>query len=327
MSDYTYWQNALKGEFGAMHEGDPHPGFYRKRTSRAGPFVPVAIWEQDGKMVALVDGKEADAAEIWSYVCDKPVTEEQYRARVETGLWHDEDPAVTQSFMPPPAPGDNNPPKDEAEVLEGQIDAAFANAADYADIKDDETASRAQSARSRLLELSGQADKRREALKRPHLEAGKAIDGLWQPLVKKAKEAADAIRKAIAAHETRKFQESEKARLAEEVARRRVEEERQRLLAEQLAAHPEAPPPEPEPIAPPPPPPAAPVQTTVRGAYGRGAAVKEVKRATVTDQDAAYAFLKTHKELKELIAKLAQRAVDAGYEVPGVTVSVERDVR
>lgn len=326
MADYTYWQNALAGEFGPVHDGDAQPGFWRKRTSRSGPFVPVAVWEQDGKLVALCDGKEAVPADLWTYICRYPVTEDAYYSRVATGRWTDEDEGVAQSLAPPSA-GHNAPPQGEAETLESQIDAASSNAEAYAEITDDETAAKAQSARSRLLELSGQADKRREALKRPHLEAEKAIDGLWQPLVKKAKEAADGLRKAIAAHETRKFKEAEKVRLAEEAKARAAETERKRLLAEQLAAHPEAPPPpeppKPEPIQVPQPP----AQTTIRGAYGRGAAVKEVKRAVVNDQDAAYAFLKTHKEMKDLVAKLAQRAVDAGYEVPGVTVSIERDIR
>lgn len=302
MPSYDYWQNALAGTFGAVHDGDPQPGFYRKRMSRGGPFVPVAIWEHAGAIIALVDSKQADAAEIWTYVCQYPVTEEQYRNRVSTGKWHDEDAAVTASLAPPSA-GDNNPPQDEAEMLAAQIEAASRNAAEYAEIKDDETASKAQSARARLNELSGQADKRREALKKPHLEAGKAVDAKWQPLVKSAKAAADKIAFALGAHETRKA---------------KAEADRKAALAAHLAAHPEAPPP-PAPEAPKPPQP-------IRGAYGRAATVKVVKIATVTDQDAAYHSMKTHPELVTLIAKLAQRAVDAGHVIAGVEVTEERKV-
>jgi len=315
MTGYDFWQSALAGNSPPVHDGDAQPGFYRMRAAKGGALLPVAIWEHEGKLVALVDGASSDPARIWNFVCDKPVTEEAYRSRVETGIWFDEDAAVTASLSPPPA-GHNDPPQDEADVLSGQIESAAANAQDYVDIKDDETAAKAQSARARLNELSGQADKRREALKKPHLEAGKAVDARWQPIVKRAKEAADALRAALGAYETRKARAAEQARLA-------AEETRKKALAEQLAAHPEAPPP---PL--PPPPEAAPVPiTAIKGAYGRAATIKEVKRATVTDQDAVYNFLRGHRELVDLIARLAQRAVDAGHTVPGVTVTTEKDVR
>lgn len=331
--DYTYWMNALAGKFGPVHDGDPQPGFYRKRTSKAAGYVPVAIWEQDGKVLALVDGKQADAAEIWSHVCQYPILEEWYRARMIGQPWPDEDAAVTASLAPPPA-GHNNPPTDEAEILQGQIEAASAGAGEYAQITSDETASKAQSLRSRLLELSGQADKIREAQKKPHLEAGKAIDAKFQPLVKSAKAAADLIRDALGAHETRKAREAERIRREAEESRIKAEREAARLRAEAEIAAREAekagqpapaPIPEPEPPAPAP----APVpeaSVAIRGAYGRAAAVKVVKVARVVDQDKAYMAMRTHKELVELIAKLAQRAAVAGVSVDGVEVTEERAV-
>lgn len=312
---YDYWRSALAGNTLPIHEGEPQLGFYRKRTKKAGPFVPVAIWEQEGRVVALVDGQEADAAEIWSFVCQYPVTELQYRDRIATGKWHDEDEAVTQSL----AHDIQNENADPATIMADQIDSALAGAADYQDIRSDEVAAKAQSLRSRLLELSGDADKKREAEKKPHLEAGRSIDAKWQPLVKKAKEAADAIRKALGAHETRKDQE----RRAAEEAYRKAEAYEAALAA---ASQPKTVTPLPQPTPAPAPAP-EPVQTQVRGAYGRAATIKTIKVATVNDQDAAYGFLKGHKELVELIARLSQRAVDAGYAVPGVSVEERKDVR
>jgi hypothetical protein len=320
--NYDYWSNALKGEFGAVHEGDPQPGFYRKRISRGGAFVPVAIWEHEGSIVALVDVKQTDAAELWSYVCQYPITEQQYHDRIETGKWHDESDAVTASLAPPSI-GHNNGPQDEAEIIKGQIEAASAGAEEYATIKDDGEAAKAQSLRSRLLELSGSADKKREAEKKPHLEAGKSVDAKWQPLVKAAKAAADKIRDALSAHETRKAREAERLRREAEEAARKAEDERRAKLAAKLAEHPDAPSPMPEltpvPVAPEP-------VTAIRGAYGRAAAVKIVKVCTVIDQDAAYSYLKADKELAALISKLAQKAVDAGYVVPGTEVTEQRKV-
>ncbi len=315
IANYDYWTNALAGNFGPVHDSDPQPGFFRKRLSRGGAYVPVAIWEHEGQIVALVDGKQADANEIWTYVCQHPISEQHYHARMETGKWHDESDAVAASLAPKPA-GHNGPPQDEVEILKGQIDAASAGADGFAEIKDDGEAAKAQSLRSRLLELSGSADKKREAEKKPHLEAGKAIDAKWQPLVKAAKAAADKIRDALSAHETRK------ARAAAETQRKA--DEAARKVAEEAAA--KAPKDAPAPVAPPAPSPAPEPVTAIRGAYGRAAAVKIVKIATVTDQDAAYGYLKADKELSALISKLAQKAVDAGYTVPGTEVTEERKV-
>lgn len=316
--DYTYWQNALAGIFGPVHDADPQLGFYRKRTGKAAGYVPVAIWEQDGGILALVDGKSADASEIWTYVCQYPILEEWYRARMEGQPWPDESAAVTASLAH--RTDTNNPPTDEAEILKGQIDAASAGVAEYSEIKDDETAAKAQSLRSRLLELSGDADKKREALKKPHFEAGKAVDAKFQPLVKAAKAAADLIREALGAHETRKAREAESIRREQDEAR--VSAARAAALNASPVTGPNAVLPVELPPAPP-----TPVQSaTVRGAYGRAASVKVVKVAKVVDQDAAYGGLKTHPEMIALIAALAQRAATAGIPLPGVEVTEERKV-
>lgn len=317
MNDYDFWQRALAGEeVGGptlpLHEDSPQPGFWRKRISKAGGYLPTAIWRgEDGALIGLLDGRETNPVDLWTYCCRFPISEEHYRARVATGKWHDEDSAVTASLSPPPAGiGDNNPPTDPAEVLKGQIDAALAGVADYGAIGSDATAAKAQSLRSRLLDLSREADKTRETLKRPHFEAGKAVDEVFQPMVKAAKSGADLIAKELSAHETRKAREE-----ADKIAKERL-----RLAEEQFKHAPlGAPEPPPEPIP-------APVAAPIKGAYGRAAAVKVVKIATVTDQDAAYGYLKSQPELAVVIQKLAQRIVDAGMTVPGVTIEEQRKV-
>ena len=67
--------------------------------------------------------------------------------------------------------------------------------------------------------------------------------------------------------------------------------------------------------------------TTISGAYGRAASKKLIKKALVVDYAAATAAMVTHPELRALVDKLAQRAVDAGVTVPGVTVEEVIDVR
>ncbi len=319
---YAYWRNALAGNFDLLPaaDDDAQPGFYRKRKYSSGPFVPVAIWERDGNMVAMVENREVDAGELWIRVSNHPVTEESYRAKMAGNPWPDEDTGVAESLKPASLEiGANEPPKDKADILKEKIDAASANSTVYKEISDDETASKAQSARSRLLELSNEAVKKHDKEKEPHLDAGRAVDKRWFPLRDTAKAAADSIRTALTAHERRKDAERTKAESAHLAAI--AEAERVRIAAEEAGKPAPEPEPIPEPLPPPPP------QTAIKGAYGRAASIKMVKVVTVTDQDAAYGFLKTHKEMKELIAALAKRAVIAGLTVPGTVVTEEKDIR
>ena len=269
-AEFDFWVKALAGEPQPIHEMEPRCGFYRKRMFKAGPFVPVCILPYRERLVCFVDGKQADPADVWTYVCEHPVRRDWYEAKMQGDPWPDEDASVAASL------GHNNPPADPAEVLKGQIDAASANLPLYNDIRSDEDAAKAQGVRSRLLELSGEADKKRVAEKEPHLSAGRAVDARWQPLVKQAKEGADRLRAALTAHENRKL-----------AAMPVVTEGPKMEAAKQL-----------------------------RGAYGRAASVRTHKVAVVVDQDAAYGFFKGHEELQFLIGKLAQRTVDLGLSAP-----------
>lgn len=287
-----------------VHDGDARPGFYRKRRFKNGPFDPVAIWPaEDGALIAKVGQKLDDPAEIWTFVCRNPVSEAAYRKAEAGEGWGDEAPGI----------GHNAAPADDFDALADQIESAKACLPQFASIKDEEHQAQAQSARARLNELSRDADKKRTAEKAPHLEASKAVDTKWQPLVKSAKAGADDIAKAMSAYETEKARKvAEERRQADEAAEkaRRYAEAQGKQAVETPRAGPS-----PEPVS-----------TTIRGGYGRAASVKVVKVVTVIDQDAAYQAMKTHPELVRLIAQLAQRAVDAGHEIAGVTIEEERKV-
>ncbi|AVX04292.1 hypothetical protein MXMO3_01767 [Maritalea myrionectae] len=316
--DWTYWQKALAGDKPPVHEGDPQSGFYRRRLKKNGPFVPVAIWRDGDDWVALVDGKPADAMYLWTWVCDKPITKAEYD-RVSNGEpWSDApifDPTATNDLR-------NSDPENELEALKDQIESAKAGIAEFEKIESDEAQVKAQALRARLNELSNEADKKRTAEKKPHLDAGKAVDAKWQPLVKDAKANAEKIKKAMSAYETEKLkkQREEQARLEQQ--RRETEEaaKRDEEMGRPKAAD-ATPPPEtdttPEQTAPAP----------IKGNYGRAASVSVVKVVTgISDQGALYAFLKDHPELKQTMIDLAQRAVKKGFEVPGVSIDEQAKV-
>ncbi|NJM13184.1 MAG: hypothetical protein HC889_16125 [Synechococcaceae cyanobacterium SM1_2_3] len=89
----AWWRAALAGQKPAI-TSEPHPGYYRRRLVKDGPWVPVAIWldqqlDADGeltqpeRLLCAVNGKRADPAEEWLWVCNNPVSYYDYAAMVE----------------------------------------------------------------------------------------------------------------------------------------------------------------------------------------------------------------------------------------------------
>jgi hypothetical protein len=281
-----------------MSADSPEQGFYRMRFGPQKPWLPVAIWKEGDEWVALRSGHKVDAPEVWNWCGRHPISAEAYEQALAGGGWADDEPTVNSMI------GDNIGYSSDLENLAEQIESAKQGAEIYRDITSDAEAGKAQSLRARMNELAGTVDKQRESLKKPHLEAGKAIDAKWMPLVKDAKAVADQLRRWIEVFETAKLRE-----------RRRVEEERQReerrREAERLAGE-EASVPKPLPPLPPP-------DTTIKGGYGRAASVgTEMVVTGITDQDALYQFLREHADLKACLLSLAQRALKAGHNPPGI---------
>ena len=117
-TDYEYWQNALAGNFGPVHDGEPHCGFYEARNKKAGTRQACAIWRNaDGLLTATQDGRPVDPNDVWTWICRTPIKEDVFR-RVERGEgWPD---AIEELI------GHNNPPQAEAETDE--VEAAVKSA-------------------------------------------------------------------------------------------------------------------------------------------------------------------------------------------------------
>ncbi|MFB9952084.1 hypothetical protein ACFFP0_24815 [Rhizobium puerariae] len=307
-----------------IHPNEYQLGYYRTRR-KGGPWEPVGIYpDDDGVVHAYRNNREvSDIPELFTWSCRYPVTHQAYIDALDGKGWPDDDEVVAAQVKPSePTIGDNSAPVDEADVLKDQIENALKGIDAYNKITDDATASKAQSLRNRLNELSGDADKKRDELKRPHLEAGKAIDKLWMPLVKSAKEGANAVKASLDAWETEKLRrrreeerKAEEARIAAEKAAREQQGEVEVIDAPKVEAQP-APPPT-EPVG------------QIRATYGKAASVSvKIVVDQVTDWPALASYMSNHPECQDLLRKLAQRALDAGRtNIPGITVTEKAAVR
>ena len=315
---FAWWRAALGGTRGEIHAEEPQAGYYRNRRKGI-QAQAVAYWldSHDGSLRCKIDDADVDerrAIETWPFASKEPVSFEAYKIKRETGNWPDMDEAIE----PARGVGDNNPPDEsEADAIKRQIDAAAASVSQYAKIEDETTKAKAQSLRSRLLELAGQAKKVHKRIKDPLWERVKQIDNTYLPLAKAAEAEALKIREAMDWFDTEQLRKAQAAERAAQVERDRIAKEAAEAArkAEEDGAPP-PPPPAPMPEMPP-----AFQPTTTKGAYGRAASNKIVKTVTgVTDWEKLFGFLKTHAELKELMLKLAQRAVDKNFDVPGVKI-------
>lgn len=318
VDEFAWYRSALAGNPGPISEGAPQSGYYKMRAPDKQSWLPVAIWRRPGtsEIVCRVAGDMRDAMQVWTFAAKHPVPKEDAKAAFETGRWPGEAPGI----------GDNGAPD---LSLPDQIKERIAQALDFLTnfgVKDQRHADMAQNYRDAILKLKGEAEKAHKAEKAPHLEAGRAVDQKYNPVIKDADGAVAQLRSALGVFLRAKDDEARKEterKHREELAK--AEAERARIAAEHaeatkndiaLAAL--------EPDLPPLPPPPEPVKVTAGGQTGKKAALKSVTVYAVTDYAAALAHLKDHPEVVAAVEKVAKAQTKAGAVVPGVTVKTEK---
>lgn len=311
---YTYWRDACAGTFGPITADHPKPGRYRMRKGKDGPYLPVAIFVQDGVTKAAVGKEFVDPLTIWTWCADKPVSEADYKHALATGQW-------------PGDIGHNSGDLSLKEEIEDRASTALEWLATNG-IKTKIDADTAANYRAALLELKKRAETEHKAEKAPHLEAGKRVDAKFKPLIETADGAGATLRtelgKYLAKVEAEERAKADAARKAE-ADRVRAEMERQAteraaLMAKDPIAALTTPMPElPVMQAPP-----EPVKVQAGGQRGRVTGLKTVVSYVVTDHAKALAFFADSEDVRQLVASLATKASKAGVTVPGVERKEER---
>jgi hypothetical protein len=344
---WYYWE-VMAGRMPPTAAAYVPVGFYRYKQ-RDGRSFPLAIWRgNDGlkrtqlgdfktKVLSTPEIEGAFAYDTFASCASSPIPHSTYLFWKEHKSWPIEtagEAAVDASLQKPepkPEPkaeapvrgiGDNSigPATDYATFLD-QVAAALAGLEGAAAVDSDEKAGAAQSLRSRLNELAGEGDKLRAAEKQPHLDASRAVDEKWFPKIREAQAGAAALKKGIESHANAKMR-ADRERQAREAA----EAEKVRLAAAEANKVVVSSGPEPTQAAPPaeaPKPAAAPAAEPVRikGNYGRATSAKMRKEIETIDyRMVCDQFVDTNDELKAVLRKIAQRAVDIGAPVPGVTI-------
>jgi hypothetical protein len=275
---YANWRDALAGKKVDLHEGQPSPGYYKRRGPNK-EWLPVAIWFKGEDLICRVGAEMKDPYAEWTWCAKTPVDKESAKHAFEHGAWPGDVPMN----------GHNSGQLSLDEEIKDAAEQAISWLTKTGKITDKTGADTAANWRSRLLDLKKQAEGAHKTEKEPHLRAGRAVDAKFKPLIDTCDTTCTKIRSLLTPY-----------MVAEE----------QRLRAEQEAKIKEAVRNE-EPI------PVAPVKVSAGGQRGRKTGLKSVMKLFVTDHAKALAAFADHEEVKALVARLADRALRAGKPVDG----------
>ena len=316
---WQYWRDALAGKSPSIDANTPQCGFYKRRDGKGGAWLPVMIRFDDAGVLRCRVGSNsaADPYDVWTWCASHPISKDDAKTAFETGAF------------PGDAPGAGHNSGDVS--LAEQIAEYAAMALGWlrkAGIASQADSDKAANYRAELLRLSKEADTQRDAEKRPHDEAAKAVQAKWKPLIDTSKGAADEIREQLTQwmrREEKRLEDERRAQWEAEqkaIAKARAEAEAQR--AKQMRDDPIAALTSPEPELPIEPAMPEPVKVQAGGQRGRKAGLREVTSYVVTDHAAALAFFAESEAVKEIVQKLASQACKAGVKVPGVETRIEK---
>ncbi len=204
-----------------------------------------------------------------------------------------------------------------------RIDALIA-ASERAIANDDETAGRCADLQRQISAAAKVVDGEREMVKRPYLEAGRAVDEAAKRHSVRLNGALQSVRGKIETYARQKLREQEQQRQREIEAQR----ERKRIAQEEAEKARAAgePVPDPEPVAPAPPPPKP--TLSVRGDYGSVASVQKVWKGEIEDWNKAFKAVSSNENVRDAVQKAVNALIRSGTrEIKGVRIYEDVGVR
>lgn len=240
--------------------------------------------------------------------------------------------------------GHNNPPPYDPEVLAAhaaKVDEFLEASRLWLGVKEITTEEHAGQLADQIDGLRGlqkKVDEARKAAKKPHDDAGKAVQEAYNPLIAKLQKAVDYLKPMLGRYaEAKARAEAEAKRKAEEEARRKAAEAEAELKAAQESndisaqidaeeaakaaekAQKEA---------------ARKTDTGVKSASGAGRtmSMRTVKEVQITNINVLFMALRDEPEVQEVLHRIATRIVRAkGYDhetnpLPGIAPPIERKV-
>ena len=305
---YEWWRNALAGNVGPIHDGEPQSGFYRSKSKNkqtgAVSHNAIAYWRNDaGDLKCQINGKPVDeqrALEQWTFCCRNPITFDLHRDVVMSGnQWPDTNEVVERLS--------NNPPADDSiESISERIQELSREANKLIEAGaagDQNAADRASDLANSFGEMETKVGKLHQVEKAPVLQAGREIDAKWFALRDIAKELKAKIKAVVVTPYLRK--KDDEARAARAAAEKAA---RDAAMAGK---------PTPQPTV-------APPARTMAGSSKRSVSLRTYYSAQIEDRAALLTSQKDHPEVVAVLQKIADAAASKQIALPGCKVVEER---
>jgi hypothetical protein len=307
---YDWWrgacsavaERALEAYFGAhpIHDGEPMSGFYEtrsknKQTGQESRGV-AAIWRDQSDTLHGRLGKdfvltEQKIMERWQFLAKRPIFHPTYKFVLENGGRFPDESAIAHSSRKAPPPDTLEGIKERVGILADEGERLITEGA----AKTTETAAHAEDIADTLRDLGNSADALRKAEKKPHWDAGQAVDQKWKPTIDQAETVKGRLFKLVVTP----FKVKERSRLETEAKLEAEEVGNESGVAVEAT-------------------PAA----TVKGLY-------PVKSAEIVDSKLAMLHFASHPKMIELVQALANARVraDENDVPPGCKLKITMEAR
>jgi hypothetical protein len=313
---WSWWRQALSypsqiGKTLLVSPSEPEVGFYRMRR-KDGQWEPVGIWlDDDHQLVAFRSNRPVDPIEIWTWCLRYPISREAYVQATEGGGFDDE---------PPPPRGHNLAASDPLDALKQELAGEIEQASEFLQqgVASQADADRLGIWARRIADIVKRAEHQRVIEKEPHLQAGRAVDDKFRPVIDGGKEFAGKLKKALEpfllAQKRAEEERARKAREEAEALRRAAQESEQ--AAELLAKADEAEK-------------AAEAKNASAGRTGARVSIRTDRRARVKDYYAAAKalLLANNRDVMAVIDRAAQQELRAGILIPGAEIEIVEKVQ
>ncbi|WP_406853522.1 hypothetical protein ABEG18_13195 [Alsobacter sp. KACC 23698] len=315
-NDFAWWDSARAGLNPPIHENDPQCGYFRMRSGKGGPWLPVCIYRDGGQLLAFKGDESVDPHQIWTWVARRPISYELYTAVADQGQPWPEDIASEVEQHAEALPEDAS----EEDKIKAQIAAHEAAFAKYladcgGSITTEDQDAKAETFRAEFLALQKKIAALHKAEKEPFLEGGRKVDAKWKALEARAEDGKKRIGAVVTpfrVERDRRRQEEERRRAE---AERKAREDAARAAAEAAAAG--QPAPEPAPVAP---------VASRRAAPPSG--LRTVRVLVIDDLRAALTQLAALNdppaELVEVVRVISRRMIEAGVSVSGCRIEEQK---
>jgi hypothetical protein len=206
---FDWWKAKLAGEDVPIHADQAMQGFYAYKPDKKKPPMPVAFWyDRGGELLCHLDGKPfRNGIEIWLGCSRNPISHAVYKSVLAGEGWPEEIRITTEDGKQDSTMSSGSGIGHNSGDAPGDFTALTGNMREWIDKagkvikagvpKTKEDADAVSDLATKLVELSGEADKNRLAETKPLRDKVDEINAKWNAAINEAKKVAKDLKTLV----------------------------------------------------------------------------------------------------------------------------------